>query len=62
MRHNFAPLLLLSGTLAVAVAKKAPRGFVTGEGEVFKLDGKEFYFAGSNAYYFPFNDVRALIN
>lgn len=60
MRYsNIAPLLLLSsGASAAAVGKKAPKGFVTREGEVFKLDGKDFYFAGSNAYYFPFNDVR----
>lgn len=60
MRYNIAPLLLLSsGASAAAVGKKAPKGFVTREGELFKLDGKDFYFAGSNAYYFPFNDVRA---
>lgn len=59
MLYNFAPFLLLaSGSAAAAVGKKAPPGFVTTSGNVFKLDGKDFYFAGSNAYYFPFNDVR----
>ncbi|KAM5346161.1 hypothetical protein ACJ41O_009166 [Fusarium nematophilum] len=34
---------------------KVPKGFVTVKGDKFQLDGKDFYFAGSNAYYFPFN-------
>lgn len=60
MRFNLVQLLLLSSSVsAAALAKKAPKGFVTREGQVFKLDGKNFYFAGSNAYYFPFNDVRS---
>lgn len=62
MRYNVGPLLLLSSSAsAAAVAKKTPKGYVTREGQVFRLDGKDFYFAGSNAYYFPFNDVRMLL-
>jgi mannan endo-1,4-beta-mannosidase len=48
--------LLASGATAAAVKK----GFVTTKGTTFKLDGKDFHFAGSNAYYFPFNDVSYL--
>jgi hypothetical protein len=56
MLYNVAPLLLLASSASAAVAGKKS-GFVTTKGNVFKLDGKDFYFAGSNAYYFPFNDV-----
>lgn len=48
--------LLATGTTAAALRK----GFVTTKGSTFKLDGKDFHFAGSNAYYFPFNDVRTI--
>jgi mannan endo-1,4-beta-mannosidase len=59
MLYSFASVLLLAtSTSAAVVSRKAPAGFVTTKGNVFKLDGKDFYFAGSNAYYFPFNDVR----
>jgi hypothetical protein len=58
MLYSLASLLLLTtSTSAAVVSRKAPAGFVTTKGNVFKLDGKDFYFAGSNAYYFPFNDV-----
>ncbi|CRK22985.1 hypothetical protein BN1723_018034, partial [Verticillium longisporum] len=34
-------------------------GFVTTKGTKFRLDGKDFPFAGSNAYYFPFDNNQA---
>ncbi|KAI9370904.1 glycoside hydrolase superfamily [Aspergillus egyptiacus] len=47
-KHLLLPLLA-----GVAFARK---GFVTTKGNTFQLDGKDFYFAGSNAYYFPFDN------
>jgi mannan endo-1,4-beta-mannosidase len=58
MLYSLASIILLAtSTSAAVVSRKAPAGFVTTTGNVFKLDGKDFYFAGSNAYYFPFSDV-----
>ncbi len=53
-------LLLFRGAVAKPPYhhnKPTPKGFVKTEGDKFTLDGEDFYFAGSNAYYFPFNNV-----
>lgn len=62
MRFDLTKLLALTLLGAGATtAKRVPRGFVTTSGTKFQLDGKDFYYAGSNAYYFPFNDVREIM-
>lgn len=57
---KFLLSLGLAATAATAAPSRphAPEGFVTTSGTEFQLDGESFYFAGSNAYYFPFNNVR----
>ncbi|KAK1991024.1 cellulase [Colletotrichum falcatum] len=48
---------LLAGGAASAASDRA--GFVTVNGTGFQLDGENFRFAGSNAYYLPFTDNQA---
>ncbi|OQN95359.1 putative mannan endo-1,4-beta-mannosidase C [Cryoendolithus antarcticus] len=60
MLFNSLTLALLAGNaLALPGNSKPskPKGFVTTSGTKFKLDGKDFNFAGSNAYYFPFDNA-----
>lgn len=47
-------LLLLP---AVLIGGATAQNFVTTNGGGFSVDGKNFRFAGSNAYYWPFGNV-----
>jgi hypothetical protein len=58
LKMKFASIV--AAAFASAPALAVPAGFVTTDGTKFQLDGKDFFFAGSNAYYLPFNVVSYL--
>ncbi|KAM0322179.1 hypothetical protein ACHAQA_009669 [Verticillium albo-atrum] len=54
MQQRISTLLSLGLAL---VGHEAAAQYVSVDGEHFQVDGKDFIFAGSNAYYWPFSNV-----
>lgn len=64
MKFSAAAALAILATGVVATPttekfgpNKVPKGFAYTDGEIFRVDGKPFLYAGSNAYWLPFLEV-----
>jgi mannan endo-1,4-beta-mannosidase len=57
--RQLAALSLLACTVAANL--HAPSNFVQTDGAKFTLQGRSYYFAGTNAYWFQFLTVRNLV-
>ena len=53
-------LASLAVAAAVSASSRLPPDFVYADGENFAVNGKKFYFFGSNAYWFSFLDVSSV--
>jgi mannan endo-1,4-beta-mannosidase len=59
LKATLTAALLVAGAVATPHgSSKPPKGFVTTKGTKFQLNGKDFPYVGTNAYYFAFSEVR----
>lgn len=60
LQAAFSVAVLSAAALAAPPSYNPKPRFVSTDGTKFSLNGKQFFFAGSNAYYLPFDNVSPL--